>query len=121
MIRPRKACFFTRLDSSHGAGLPMSERNDLPRMPSSSSPDVPVTAVTLGGAPTLPGATETLATTLSTLPAASSPEREARERIATLEREARALGNEPQAALLLHEMGRLYEDPLKNPRNAAMA
>ncbi len=108
----------------------MSERNDLSRMPSSSSPGVsspgvgvPVASVTLGGTPTRPGggATEALASNLSTLPAASSPEQDARERIATLEREARALGNEPQAALLFHEIGRLYEDPLKNPRNAAMA
>ncbi|HZH18229.1 MAG TPA: Adventurous gliding motility protein K, partial [Archangium sp.] len=106
----------------------MSERNDLSRMPSSSSPGVsspgvgvPVASVSLGGTPLRPGATEALATHLATLPAASSPEQEARERIATLEREARALGNEPQAALLFHEIGRLYEDPLKNPRNAAMA
>lgn len=100
----------------------MSERNDLPRMPSSSSPGVSVPSITLGGTPTRPGGTtEALASQLSTLPAASSPEQEARERIATLEREARALGTDPQAALLFHEMGRLWEDPLKNPRNAAMA
>ncbi|PTL76885.1 tetratricopeptide repeat protein [Vitiosangium sp. GDMCC 1.1324] len=99
----------------------MSERNDQPRMPSSTSPGVPVPSVTLGGSPIRPGATETLASTLSTVPPASSPEQEARERITTLEREARALGTEPQAALLFHEMGRLWEDPLKNPRNAAMA
>ncbi|WNG46847.1 tetratricopeptide repeat protein [Archangium minus] len=99
----------------------MSERNDLPRMPSSSSPGVPVAAVTLGSAPTRPVATEALANTLPSMPPASSPEQEARERITSLEREARALGADPQAALLFHEMGRLWEDPLKNPRNAAMA
>ncbi|HYO56163.1 Adventurous gliding motility protein K, partial [Archangium sp.] len=81
---------------------------------------VAVATVSQSGTPSR-GTTEALASQLALLPAASSPEQEARERIATLEREARALGNEPQAALLFHEMGRLYEDPLKNPRNAAMA
>src|SRR5450432_3287652 len=46
---------------------------------------------------------------------------EARERIAALEREARALGDGPEAALLFHELGLLWEDPLRNPRNAASA
>ena len=46
---------------------------------------------------------------------------EARARIASLEREARALGSVPQAALLFHEMGLLWEHPLGNPRNAASA
>jgi len=46
---------------------------------------------------------------------------EARERIAALEREARALGDGPEAALLFHEMGLLWEDPLRNPRSAASA
>ncbi len=99
----------------------MSERNDLPRTsPSLSSPGVPVAAVSQGGAPQRP-ATETLASNLSAFPPAASPEQEARERVASLEREARALGNEPQAALLFHEIGLLWEDPLKNPRNAAVA
>ncbi len=46
---------------------------------------------------------------------------EARARIATLERETRALGDVPEAALLFHELGLLWEDPLRNPRNAASA
>lgn len=65
-------------------------------------------------------------------PPADAPERdapgeemsqveEARARIATLEREARALGDGQEAALLFHEMGLLWEDPLRNPRNAASA
>lgn len=40
--------------------------------------------------------------------------------IAVLEREAKALGNDPAAARLHHEMGLLWEGPLKNPRNAAV-
>ncbi|MGQ0508181.1 MAG: tetratricopeptide repeat protein, partial [Myxococcaceae bacterium] len=49
-------------------------------------------------------------------------ELEARDRIAALDREARAVGTEPgTAALLFHEMGLLFEDPLKNPRAAAVA
>ena len=97
----------------------MSERNDLPRTPSLTSPGVPVAAVTQGGAPR--PVSEALASNLSTLPAAATPEQEVRERIAALEREARALGTEPQAALLFHEIGLLWEDALKNPRNAAVA
>jgi len=46
---------------------------------------------------------------------------EARARIAALEREARALGNTPEAAFLFHEVGLLWEQPLGNPRNAASA
>ena len=53
-------------------------------------------------------------------PATASDE-EARERIAALEREARALGPVPAAALLFHEIGLLWESPLKHPRNAAVA
>jgi hypothetical protein len=49
------------------------------------------------------------------------PEEEARGRIATLEREARALGADPRAALLFHEIGLLWESPLKHPRHAAVA
>jgi len=52
---------------------------------------------------------------------AGNPLDEARARIASLEREARALGDGPEAALLFHEMGLLWEDPLHNPRNAAAA
>jgi tetratricopeptide (TPR) repeat protein len=46
---------------------------------------------------------------------------EARSRITVLEREVKALGDDPAAGLLFHEMGLLWEDPLKNPRNAAVA
>ena len=46
---------------------------------------------------------------------------DARSRIAALEREVRALGDAKEAALLFHEMGLLWEDPLRNPRNAAAA
>lgn len=53
-------------------------------------------------------------------PATASDE-EARERIAALEREARAMGAVPTAALLFHEIGLLWEAPLKHPRNAAVA
>lgn len=48
-------------------------------------------------------------------------EDEARTRIAQLEREARALSPAPEAALLFHEIGLLWESPLKHPRNAAVA
>ncbi|WP_395857165.1 Adventurous gliding motility protein K [Cystobacter fuscus] len=98
----------------------MSERNDLPRSPTWSTTGA--SAIPTVQAPSRPAVSEALASHLGALPpAASSPEQDARERIASLEREARALGTEPQAALLFHEMGRLWEDPLKNPRNAAMA
>lgn len=53
--------------------------------------------------------------------AATRSEDVARTRIAQLEREARALGATPQAALLFHEVGLLWESPLKHPRNAAVA
>ncbi len=43
-----------------------------------------------------------------------------RARVAGLEREAKALGNDPRAALLFYEAGLLWER-LKNPRNAAVA
>ncbi len=46
---------------------------------------------------------------------------DARKRIATLEREAKGLGSDPSAALLFHEMGLLWEHPLKHPRFAAVA
>lgn len=48
-----------------------------------------------------------------------SPE-EVQELIAVLEREAKALGQDPAAARLHHEMGLLWEGPLKNARNAAV-
>ncbi len=48
-------------------------------------------------------------------------EAEARERIDALEREARSLGPVPAAALLFHEAGLLWESPLRQPRNAAIA
>jgi tetratricopeptide (TPR) repeat protein len=97
----------------------MSERNDVPR------PPVPAAIPPLPGAPAKP-ATEQLAQAASAMPpvaANTSAEDEARERIASLEREARALSTtEPQAAaLLFHEVGLLWEEPLKNPRNAAVA
>ncbi|MCE9671397.1 Adventurous gliding motility protein K [Myxococcus stipitatus] len=97
----------------------MSERNDVPRSPVAAAP--PPQA----GAPvkTAPTATETLAQSVQTAPAAPSTEDEARERIASLEREARTLSatDGPAAALLFHEVGLLWEEPLKNPRNAAVA
>jgi cellulose synthase operon protein C len=40
--------------------------------------------------------------------------------LAAYEREAKALGNEPAAARLYHEMGVLWEERLKSPRNAAV-
>ncbi len=66
---------------------------------------------------------EALASTVSALPAptVSKAEEEARERIAALEREAKAVGSDPSAALLFHEIGLLWEEPLKNPRSAAVA
>ncbi len=56
----------------------------------------------------------------STEPATAS-EDEAKVRIAALEKEARAMGGAPGASLLFHEMGLLWESPLKHPRNAAVA
>src|SRR5688572_20532016 len=41
--------------------------------------------------------------------------------IADLEREAKAIGNEPHAAALYVEIGRIWEEQLAKPRNAAMA
>ena len=100
----------------------MSERNDVPRPPDS------VAFLPLSSVPGKPeaSATETLSQATTQLPAAvttTSAEDDARERIASLEREAKALAaTEPQAAaLLFHEVGLLWEEPLKNPRNAAVA
>jgi tetratricopeptide (TPR) repeat protein len=53
--------------------------------------------------------------------ASNAIEEEARHRVAALEREAKALGTSATAALLFHEMGLLWETPLKHPRNAAVA
>ncbi|RKH44725.1 tetratricopeptide repeat protein [Corallococcus sicarius] len=95
----------------------MSERNDVTR-PSSSAPVAPP------GAPDPAGAAQALAQNVTALPAPqASAEDDARERIASMEREAKALATtEPQtAALLFHEVGLLWEEPLKNPRNAAVA
>jgi tetratricopeptide (TPR) repeat protein len=52
---------------------------------------------------------------------ATASEDEAKSRIAALEKEARAMGPVPGAALLFHEMGLLWEQPLRHPRNAAVA
>ncbi len=91
----------------------MPERNE-PHSESSSASTVVDATVT--------GASEALAGAVGALPAPGSrAEDEARERIATLEREAKALGADPAAALLFHEIGLLFEEPLKNPRSAAVA
>ena len=79
----------------------MTERNDLPRTLSTAIPAIPVPA---------PAAEP-----------ATASEDEAKARIASLEREARAIGNHPGAALLFHEIGLLWESSLKHARNAAVA
>jgi tetratricopeptide (TPR) repeat protein len=80
----------------------MSEqRDEFPRTLSTAIPAIPV-----------PGPSAEPAT---------ATEDEARARIAALEKEARALGAVPAAALLFHEMGLLWESPLKHARNAAVA
>ena len=80
----------------------MSEqRNEFPRTLSTAIPAIPIRAE-------------------STEPATAS-EDEARARIAALEKEARAMGSTPAASLLFHEMGLLWEAPLRHPRNAAVA
>ncbi len=89
----------------------MSDRSDLPRTFTVSS--IPAIQVPE------PSASQQLAQGLGALPAAH-PDR-VRARIAWLEKEARALGADSAAALLFHEMGLLWEDPLRNPRNAAVA
>ncbi len=50
-----------------------------------------------------------------------SVQESARQKIAALEREAKLLGDSREAALLFHEVGRLWEEPLGSPRNAAVA
>lgn len=79
----------------------MSDGSDSPRTLSAAIPAIPIPTPT--GAP------------------ATRSEDEAKARIATLEREARALGTDPRAALLFHEIGRLWEQPLKHARHAAVA
>jgi tetratricopeptide (TPR) repeat protein len=79
----------------------MSERNEFPRTLSTAIPAIPIPQE-------------------NTAPATAS-EDEARQRIVALEKEARALGAVPAAALLFHEMGLLWENPLKHARNAAVA
>jgi cellulose synthase operon protein C len=80
----------------------MSEqRNEFPRTLSTAIPAIPIPAE-------------------STEPATAS-EDEAKARIAALEKEARAMGAVPAASLLFHEMGLLWESPLRHPRNAAVA
>jgi tetratricopeptide (TPR) repeat protein len=96
----------------------MSERNDAQRpLTSPAVPPVDATA----SAPQTATAVDVLATAVQAAPAPATPEEEARARIAVLEREAKALGNDPSSALLFHEIGLLWEDPLRNPRNAAVA
>ncbi len=70
----------------------------------------------------------TLSTAIPAIPVPSesaepptASEDEARARITALEKEARALGAVPSAALLFHEMGLLWETPLHHARNAAVA
>ena len=79
----------------------MSQGNDQPRTLSTAIPAIPDPA-TSGAAPT-------------------ASEEEARQRVTALDREARALGHNSAAAVLFHEIGLLWETPLKHPRNAAMA
>ncbi|MEW5739040.1 MAG: tetratricopeptide repeat protein [Myxococcota bacterium] len=79
----------------------MSDTRDYPRTLSTAIPAIPVPEP-------------------SSQPATAS-EDEAKARIAALEKEARALGAVTAAALLFHEIGLLWESPLKHPRNAAVA
>lgn len=79
----------------------MSDPRDYPRTLSTAIPAIPIPE--------------------PTAQPATASEDEAKARIAALEREARALGPVPAAALLFHEVGLLWESPLKHPRNAAVA
>ncbi|HEY8212320.1 MAG TPA: tetratricopeptide repeat protein [Myxococcaceae bacterium] len=101
----------------------MSERNDLQRpvptpLPATNTTQIshPSSADRLPSSPTV----EVLASAVQALPSPTAEE-DARNRIGVLEREAKALGNDPASALLFHEIGLLWEDPLRNPRNAAVA
>ncbi len=90
----------------------MTARNDLPNTP--ATPDAPVASVD--------GAVQHLVEAAQKAPPPpTAAEESARRKIALLDREARAMGTDPAAALLFHEIGLLWEDPLKNPRNAAVA
>lgn len=106
----------------------MSERNDLQRpvpTPLPAAPNHPTANATQISHPSAAdgsgAAVETLSAAMQGMPPAASSEEEARNRIAVLEREAKAVGNDPASALLFHEIGLLWEDPLRNPRNAAVA
>lgn len=90
----------------------MSERNDLPR--TTSFAQIPALQ------PKDPAA-QSMTGNLQQLPQASANDEQARAQIASLEREAKALGADPAAAMLFHQIGLLWEDPLKNPPNAAVA
>ena len=91
----------------------MADRTDLPRTQPSPS---------AGIIPPAQSMSEALASTVSTIsPTSTAADDEARARITSLEREVKALGADPASALFFHEIGLLWEDPLKNPRNAAVA
>lgn len=79
----------------------MNERPEVPRTLSTAIPAIPVPPA-------------------STQPPSIADD-EARARIAALEREAKATTSTTTAAQLFHEMGLLWENPLKHPRNAAVA
>lgn len=95
----------------------MSERTDFTPAPETGTP--PSEPAAPQASP--PPAAEALTQGVHALPAADVHEDSARTRIASLEREAKALGADPSSALIFHEIGLLWEDPLKNPRNAAVA
>ncbi|MBS1148551.1 MAG: Tetratricopeptide repeat protein [Myxococcaceae bacterium] len=79
----------------------MNDGQDFPRTMSTAIPAIAMPSET-GVAPT-------------------QTDEDARARIATLDREAKGLGASPAAALLFHEIGLLWEHPLKHPRFAAVA
>src|SRR5512140_212669 len=95
----------------------MSERNESPAAPSTEiAAPLEVEVIAAPAVPALAGSLQAMPA-----PALAVTEEEARARIAALEREVKALGTDPSAALLFHEIGLLWEDPLKNARNAAVA
>ena len=79
----------------------MNEGQDFPRTLSTAIPAIPIP--------------------LDSATPPTQSDDETRARIVTLEREAKGLGADPAAALLFHEIGLLWEHPLKHPRNAAIA
>ena len=79
----------------------MNDGQDFPRTMSTAIPAIAMPSET-GVAPT-------------------QTDEDARARIATLDREAKGLGATVSAALLFHEIGLLWEHPLKHPRFAAVA